>query len=197
VTPEDLEVLEAKAGDLVPDAEVEQAWQTFLRDETGGDDGLLGFASVRSSSGLRTVGLAGFDLSTPWVLVAWSLEWLLMAGLLAFFTLGVARTPFCASCRRWHVQERLGRAPVARLDALVEAMRQRDIDAVHDLITVKTTAGSGAGRRTTGPVEIVADHCPRCEVGQVRLKVLRPGGLVAWDALVPSEDVERLRPRTA
>ena len=177
---------------VVSDEEVERNFQAFLADETG-DTGVLGFAVLRANSGLRTLGMASFELSAPWVLTAWSLEWLIMAALLAFFTVGVARTPFCAQCRRWHVQERLGRAPVARLEALVAAVRAGDLQALHDLLVVKTSAGEGGGRRTTGPVEVVADHCPRCEVGDVHLKVLKPSGAVACASLTTLRDVERLR----
>lgn len=178
---------------LAPDQEVDDAWQQLLRDETDGDDGLLGFIVLRAGSGLRTVGMAALELSEPLVLTVWALEWLVMAGLVAFFTVGVARTPFCARCHRWYIQEHLGRAPVARLEALVDAVRVLDVGALRDLLWVKTTAGSGAGRRTTGPVELVADHCPRCDGSQVHLKVVRTGGTVVLDQIASVRELEQLR----
>lgn len=189
---DDMDVLEGTPADVAPDAEVEEAWQTLLRDETG-DEGLLGFIVLRAGSGLRTVGVAAFELSEPLVLTVWSLEWLVTAGLIAFFTMGVARTPFCGRCHRWYVQERLGRAPLARLDSLVDALSRRDVAAVADLLRVKTTSGVGAGRPTTGPIEVVADHCPRCDGSAVHLKVLRPSGVVACDQVATLADLERLR----
>lgn len=189
---DDVDVLGGTPADVAPDAEVDEAWQALLRDETG-DEGLLGFIVLRAGSGLRTVGMAAFELSEPLVLTVWSLEWLVTAGLIAFFTMGVARTPFCRLCHRWYVQERLGRAPLARLDSLVEALKQRDVAALAELLRVKTTSGEGPGRPTTGPIEVVADHCPRCDGSAVHLKVLRPSGVVACDQEATLADLERLR----
>lgn len=190
---DDIDMLGGSPADIASNQEVDDAWQGLLREETDGDDGLLGFMVLRAGSGLRIVGMAAFDLSEPLVLGVWSLEWLVTAGLIAFFTMGVARTPFCPRCRRWYVQERVGRAPLARLDALVEALRQGDVAGLHDLLRVKTTSGDGRGRPTTGPVEVVADHCPRCDGSAVHLKVLRPSGVVAIDQTATLADLERLR----
>lgn len=177
---------------LAPDEEVDESWQQLLRDETEGDEGLLGFIVLRAGSGLRTVGVAAVELSEPLVLTVWALEWLVLAGLVAFFTVGVARTPFCTRCHRWYVQEHLGRAPVARLDALLEAVRTLDVPALRELLRVKTTAGPGRGLRTTGPVELVADHCPRCDGSVVHLKVVRTGRGVVLDQIASIRELEQL-----